>query len=760
MKDGNRALSVLASATRSTLRVRLIAALLALFVVAGVPAQDVAVTSGQPLVSAVPAVDAVPTVGLPLIVNAVPVELTFTRVRTSVEEIDFLAESLTGLVLRSGFGVIRLLGVDPSLPGMIIPVEPPTPFSLGAPSGTNPSEGLLFWTGTAIGLEVSQSAEGGTTILGEMAISIESFNNPHANLSFFNLWELETGTPRSSFGWSNLPVQSGAFSGGESGSRIEGRFYGADHISAGGIFEHSGIVGAFGAEREHARPFPGPDMPPDESNAVKRLVELVIEGLEGWSSSDLRGGSSGMFSLSTLAPEMPPEDFRISGGQTSLSVRGVIQGLDIDHAQVDLVSELGVGMLGSGPLLEVEVSGFVSRIGHSGLVALRSQIQFGAGLGAPSVPPIVLETNTAGGLGFLANPVRGVAQWEGVMVGRDVSETFTRGNRISGDALISVEFSGGPEVSVQFTNVVDVDYGIAHGDISWEGMPVSKGAFSSVDGTDTLRGAFVGFSGTNVAGLFERNGVSGTFGASRIGSAAPRPPCEVVTGRAGDPRMVHLLANFESLDFGSGFSGSTEAIATLEGLVQSLSDSPEFPFAVNGVEVEQFELTGVPIGGVASSVEGFGGWLDEGYVAVAKIERPEADDTSNHWATAAMMVGTGSESNPSNVSASWRGAMFGIDVSDTPSSGELVRGNATITLRHDAYLTATVAFTGIVEIASDTPRFDLWWIAIPVKEGSFAMAKDEERLAGQFLGADHLEVAGSFAWHDLVGVFGARQVMP
>ena len=174
MKDGNRALSVLASATRSTLRVRLIAALLALFVVAGVPAQDVAVTSGQPLVSAVPAVDAVPTVGLPLIVNAVPVELTFTRVRTSVEEIDFLAESLTGLVLRSGFGVIRLLGVDPSLPGMIIPVEPPTPFSLGAPSGTNPSEGLLFWTGTAIGLEVSQSAEGGTTILGEMAISIEA----------------------------------------------------------------------------------------------------------------------------------------------------------------------------------------------------------------------------------------------------------------------------------------------------------------------------------------------------------------------------------------------------------------------------------------------------------------------------------------------------------------------------------------------------------------------------------------------------------
>ena len=42
----------------------------------------------------------------------------------------------------------------------------------------------------------------------------------------------------------------GTFSRGQSGGRIQGGFYGPGHAEAGGIFEHSNIVGAFGAKRQ------------------------------------------------------------------------------------------------------------------------------------------------------------------------------------------------------------------------------------------------------------------------------------------------------------------------------------------------------------------------------------------------------------------------------------------------------------------------------------------------------------------------------
>ncbi len=42
---------------------------------------------------------------------------------------------------------------------------------------------------------------------------------------------------------------NGTFARGQSGGRIQGGFYGPDHAEAAGVFEQSGIVGAFGAPR-------------------------------------------------------------------------------------------------------------------------------------------------------------------------------------------------------------------------------------------------------------------------------------------------------------------------------------------------------------------------------------------------------------------------------------------------------------------------------------------------------------------------------
>ena len=42
----------------------------------------------------------------------------------------------------------------------------------------------------------------------------------------------------------------GTFARGRTGARIQGGFFGPHHAEAAGIFEQSGIVGAFGARRQ------------------------------------------------------------------------------------------------------------------------------------------------------------------------------------------------------------------------------------------------------------------------------------------------------------------------------------------------------------------------------------------------------------------------------------------------------------------------------------------------------------------------------
>ena len=42
----------------------------------------------------------------------------------------------------------------------------------------------------------------------------------------------------------------GTFAAGEAGTRIQGGFHGPGHAEAAGVFEQSGIIGAFGAKRQ------------------------------------------------------------------------------------------------------------------------------------------------------------------------------------------------------------------------------------------------------------------------------------------------------------------------------------------------------------------------------------------------------------------------------------------------------------------------------------------------------------------------------
>ncbi|MDE0106627.1 MAG: hypothetical protein OXN96_02395 [Bryobacterales bacterium] len=315
-----------------------------------------------------------------------------------------------------------------------------------------------------------------------------------------------------------------------------------------------------------------------------------------------------------------------------------------------------------------------------------------------------------------------------------------------------------PAVNVEFSNLADQGSTRTHENISWTSIPVSKGNFVAEDGANLLQGVFAGLDGTSVAGIFQWNGLSGGFVASDMSRAVPLLPIgQSSPDAAGEDVRLHV--SVPSLDARRGIVGTVAEVSTIEGLL--LDARPEDPVGViQGVRIDRLELADTQIGGVASDVNGLGGWLDEGYFGAAGIYRTDEDLVQRRWASAALMVGTGSSSNPPDVSATWTGEMVGIDTSGSATDGNLVRGDASISLRTATYLLATVSLTGIVDQTSDLMRPDMWWGGIPVFNGSFESATSDDEIAGRFLGPDHHEVAGTFDWSGIQGAFGARIADP
>lgn len=115
--------------------------------------------------------------------------------------------------------------------------------SFGAWSGTNPTGiGGGVWRGRVVGLDGREAVEG------RAEIRIDDFRRPEADVVFAGIQDAG-GRVRADMRWEDLPVVRGRFRAGAGADRIEGRFWGAGHEEAGGVFERNGIAGAFGGER-------------------------------------------------------------------------------------------------------------------------------------------------------------------------------------------------------------------------------------------------------------------------------------------------------------------------------------------------------------------------------------------------------------------------------------------------------------------------------------------------------------------------------
>lgn len=125
----------------------------------------------------------------------------------------------------------------------------------------------------------------------------------------------------------------------------------------------------------------------------------------------------------------------------------------------------------------------------------------------------------AAGLSTEENPsaVDGSARWEGLMIGRDMRASASRGQVVLGDADVTVDFAADSMTAdVEFTGIANTESGEAWDDMAWRGMAVEEGAFAHRDAADdTISGRFFGPGEEEVAGVFERGGLAGAFGGKR-----------------------------------------------------------------------------------------------------------------------------------------------------------------------------------------------------------------------------------------------------
>ena len=153
----------------------------------------------------------------------------------------------------------------------------------------------------------------------------------------------------------------------------------------------------------------------------------------------------------------------------------------------------------------------------------------------------------------------GSATWTGVMIGYDLIRYEPGTTRlILGDASIDIDDLSDPDVDVEFTGIRDVTRGTSRPDMVWNDLTLTDGAFN--DGAKpTISGAFYGPSHQEVGGVFDRNRITGAFGASTASDAVATPTAGAIA------ELVNVAdghTNIGSIAIASSGSGHRMVVQT------------------------------------------------------------------------------------------------------------------------------------------------------------------------------------------------------
>ena len=110
-------------------------------------------------------------------------------------------------------------------------------------------------------------------------------------------------------------------------------------------------------------------------------------------------------------------------------------------------------------------------------------------------------------------PLDGGAVWRGFMLAFDTDAATTA--VLSGSATITLRDFDDPSVDILFDAIREADTDEARPDMAWRGIAVRNGAFASGQTGDRISGRFYGDIQQEAGGVFERDGITGAFGAKR-----------------------------------------------------------------------------------------------------------------------------------------------------------------------------------------------------------------------------------------------------
>ena len=371
----------------------------------------------------------------------------------------------------------------------------------------------------------------GNVLQGDAALTYTLTGNS-LDAAFTDIKNLDTGAAHSteSVRFDDVPVATdGTYEAGLTGNRIQGGFYGPDHVEAAGIFERSGIVGAFGAKRE-ATPTAPPETPtvpdwlwlPSADGARSRIggepldltsqqiIDRAGRLLQAASIRLIRGGVHehrrarrrlrwGRLPVGRLRrkrePTRPRSGRRMAAG----------------HAPSRSRLAQGRGRVtGENAYAWGEYLGIMEH-GGFGLVQLDRDTPSGSWSAFPYAFGNAPGTNPGADLG--------TAAWNGVMMGFDTSGAAP--GTIQGDAAITVDLGeysfSSATVDVAFTNVRNFGTGAAARDMRWNDIRLRDGGFE--DGYSNrgnyIEGAFFGPQHQEAGGVFKQDLYTGAFGAKR-----------------------------------------------------------------------------------------------------------------------------------------------------------------------------------------------------------------------------------------------------
>ena len=160
--------------------------------------------------------------------------------------------------------------------------------------------------------------------------------------------------------------------------------------------------------------------------------------------------------------------------------------------------------------------------------------------------------------------------------------------------------------------------------------------------------------------------------------------------------------------------------------------------------------------------EAYGGWLEHSLFGTQQTlftDETDPDYGGTIVSNYSLGFSTGENPRAADGSARWEGLMLGRDMRASPSRGQVIRGDADVTVEFAAdSLTADVAFTDIVNIETGDLQDDMAWRGMAVEDGGFAQSDvDDDTISGQFYGPGEEEVGGVFEQGGIAGAFGGRR---